>query len=317
MLEAIFKALQKQGKDWADLSTDELVILCDGESERVISENAQLINFMRQRTHHRYIIESAREVLRIFVPMLAQLSGAGQFKQSQAEWKFGFDESFRFILPLDDGRKVHLRGLIDRLDTAEIDGQKAALVFDYKTGGKSVDFAGMLYGLDLQLPIYLLASHTGNIAPAGAFFLPIGSATSSASPSDIDTVEATFNKAKGLFDGRFFESLDTAAASSGGWSEFYNFYVNKDGEPYSYYKTSGALNPDDFDALLEHTERCIKKLIEDLVAGTIRITPCRIGTNSPCTWCDYRPLCRFDWQINDYNILENIGKEQALEKMKE
>ena len=324
VLEAIFKTLKARGKDWADLSTDELIALCDAESERVISKNTQLVNFMRRRIHHRYIIQSAQEVVRSFVPMLAQLSKAGRFKQTEAELKFGPSDGTKIIIPLDDDRIVQLAGRIDRLDTADIEGPStqlgtgpAAIVFDYKSGGKSVDFAGMLYGLDLQLPIYLLAARGENTTPAGAFFLPINSPTASASLSNIDTIEAAFNKAKGLFDGRFFEALDTAAASSGGRSEYYNFYVNKDGEPYSYYKTSGALKPDDFAALLDHTERCIKKLIADLSAGSISVTPFRIGTNSPCTWCDYRPLCRFDWQINDYNILDGIGKEEALNKMRQ
>jgi hypothetical protein len=26
-------------------------------------------------------------------------------------------------------------------------------------------------------------------------------------------------------------------------------------------------------------------------------------------------VCRFDWQVNEYNRLESIGKEKALEKM--
>jgi ATP-dependent helicase/nuclease subunit B len=316
VLEAIFKALKAKGKDWADLSGDELMALCDTESERVISENSQLVNFMRQRIHHRYIIQSACEVLRSFVPMLAQLSKAGHFKQIEAELKFGPSDGVKIVIPLDDKRIVQLAGRIDRLDMADIDGQPTAVVFDYKSGGKSVDFAGVLYGLDLQLPIYLLAARGENTIPAGAFFLPIASPTTSAVLSDIDTVEAAFNKAKGLFDGRFFEALDTKAAASGGRSEYYNFYVNKDGEPYSYYKTSGALKPDDFTALLDYTEGRIKKLIEDLSAGCISVTPFRIGTNSPCGWCDYRPLCRFDWQINDYNILDNVGKEEALERMK-
>ncbi|MHC5154976.1 MAG: PD-(D/E)XK nuclease family protein, partial [Planctomycetota bacterium] len=100
-----------------------------------------------------------------------------------------------------------------------------------------------------------------------------------------------------LFDGSFFEALDTHAG--GGWSAYYNFFVNKDGDPYSHYKNSGALKPDDFAALLDHTERQIKQLVTDLTAGCIRITPFRKGTESPCSWCDYRPLCRFDWQINE------------------
>ena len=316
VLEAVFKALKKQGKDWADLSGDELIAVCDAESERIISQDTQLSNFIRRRAHHRYIIQSAREVLRSLVPMLAQLSNAGQFKQAEAELRFGFDESLRLVLPLDDRRNIYLRGLIDRLDIADVDGKKTAVVFDYKSGGKSVDFAGMLYGLDLQLPIYLLAVKGQGMTPAGAFFLAINSGIPSASPSDIDTIQAAFNKAKGLFDGRFFKAMDTQAATSGGWSEFFNYYVNKEGDPYGHYKTSGALKPEDFQTLLDHTERCVKKLIADLAAGCIRIAPYRIGTCSPCSWCDYRAVCRFDWQINDYNFLDTVGKEQALNKMR-
>jgi ATP-dependent helicase/nuclease subunit B len=298
------------------LGTDELIALCDTESERVISENSQLVNFMRRRIHHRYIIQSACEVLRSFVPMLAQLSKAGRFKQAEAELAFGPSDGVKIVIPLDDKRIVQLAGRIDRLDIADINGQPAAVVFDYKSGGKSVDFAGMLYGLDLQLPIYLLAARGQNTIPAGAFFLPIVSPTASASVADMDTIEAAFNKAKGLFDGRFFEALDSAAAPSKS-SQFYNFRVSKEGAPYSDYNRQGALKPEDFKILLDHTEQCIKKLIADLAAGSISVTPFRIRTSSPCSWCDYRPLCRFDWQINDYNILDNIGKEEALVRMKE
>ncbi|MHC4287613.1 MAG: PD-(D/E)XK nuclease family protein, partial [Planctomycetota bacterium] len=316
VLEAIFKALKAKGKDWADLGTDELIALCNTESERVISENSQLVNFMRRRIHHRYIIQSACEVLRSFVPMLAQLSKAGRFKQAEAELAFGPSDGVKIVIPLDDKRIVQLAGRIDRLDIADINGQPAAVVFDYKSGGKSVDFAGMLYGLDLQLPIYLLAARGQNTIPAGAFFLPIVSPTASASVADMDTIEAAFNKAKGLFDGRFFEALDSAAAPSKS-SQFYNIRVSKEGAPYSDYNRQGALKPEDFKILLDHTEQCIKKLIADLAAGSISVTPFRIRTSSPCSWCDYRPLCRFDWQINDYNILDNIGKEEVLVRMKE
>jgi ATP-dependent helicase/nuclease subunit B len=317
VLEAIFKALKQQGADWGDLSVEELITLCDAESEKVLSSSTLLVNFMRKRSHHRYIIQTAREVLRLFVPMLGQLSRAGRFKQTAAELKFGPSDGIKIVIPLDSERAVQLAGRIDRLDVAEIDGKRAAVVFDYKSGGKAIDFAGMVYGLDLQLPVYLLAaSRTGQgYVPAGAFFLPIVSGTNAAALSGLDAVQAGFNKAKGLFDGSFFDAIDAEAAPSG-WSGYYNFYVNKDGEPYSHYNSSGAMKPDDFQVLLDYTEQRIKKLMTDLAAGTIRITPYRIGTQSSCSWCDYRPLCRFDWQINDYNILENCDKEQALEKMK-
>ena len=104
--------------------------------------------------------------------------------------------------------------------------------------------------------------------------------------------------------------------AGGGWNRYYNFYTNKEGNPFSNYGKSGALKPEDFEALLNYAVECVKKLAGDLSGGKIDITPYRLGKTSPCTWCDYRALCRFDWQVNDYNILESCGKEEALEKMK-
>ena len=121
------------------------------------------------------------------------------------------------------------------------------------------------------------------------------------------------NKAKGLFDGRFAESLDTTKNS--GWNRHYNFFISKDG-PYGHYASSGALKPADFQALLDYTVECVCRLAGEMSGGKIDITPYRLGTASPCSWCDYRALCRFDWQVNDYNILESCDKEQVLDKIK-
>jgi len=49
-------------------------------------------------------------------------------------------------------------------------------------------------------------------------------------------------------------------------------------------------------------------LAAGIVAGYIDAHPYRLGTESPCTHCDYRALCRFDWQINDYRFLDVKGK---------
>ena len=58
--------------------------------------------------------------------------------------------------------------------------------------------------------------------------------------------------------------------------------MNKEGTPYSYYKTSGALKPEDFQTLLDYTVECVKKLVADLSGGKINITPYRLGKQSPC-----------------------------------
>jgi len=120
-------------------------------------------------------------------------------------------------------------------------------------------------------------------------------------------------KAKGILNGEFFQQLESSAAS--GWGKFYNFRISsKDGQ-YGDYGRSGALRPNDFEKVLEFTAKKIIELAEEILSGKIQVNPYRLGTMSPCGYCKYKPVCRFDWQINDYNSLEPLSKLQVLEKI--
>ncbi|MHC4740682.1 MAG: PD-(D/E)XK nuclease family protein, partial [Planctomycetota bacterium] len=88
--------------------------------------------------------------------------------------------------------------------------------------------------------------------------------------------------------------------------------VTKDGEPYGSYNNRGALKPEDFQSVLTFAEQKIASLAQDILAGKIDILPYRIGTASPCGYCKYKPVCRFDWQINDYNPLPSLNKTEVL-----
>ena len=120
-------------------------------------------------------------------------------------------------------------------------------------------------------------------------------------------------QAKGIFNGEFFQQLDASASS--GWGRFYNFRVSsKDGQ-YGDYGKSGALKPDDFDEVLEYAEQRIVELAGEILSGKVEVRPYRLSTVSPCSYCKYKPVCRFDWQINDYNFLQSLNKLLVLEKM--
>ena len=95
-------------------------------------------------------------------------------------------------------------------------------------------------------------------------------------------------------------------------NRFYNFFFAKNG-PYGNYNKSDALKPDDFEKLLRFTETKIIRLAEESVSGRISVNPYRLRDRSPCGWCEYRAVCRFEWPINDYNHLEAVSKEQMLE----
>ena len=66
---------------------------------------------------------------------------------------------------------------------------------------------------------------------------------------------------------------------------------------------SVLFSPADFEAFLNFGSRKITDLAGQITSGKITALPYRLGTDSPCKQCEYKPVCRFDWQINNYNLL--------------
>ena len=310
VIETLFVRLRDRGLSWGTATPDELSAMYEATLAETLTANATITAFMRRQMHPRYIIEAACETLRRFVPALAELERAGAFSQAGSEYEFRFELS----------KGIFLRGRIDRVDRADIGGRKAAVIFDYKRTSRSPDWTKFYYGLDVQLLMYVLAipSLPKELAVetiAGAFYVPIELSGQTLPPDEVDEEQAKFAyKAKGIFSGDFAGALDGAA---GGRSRYYNFAFDKEGQPYNYYSHSGVLRPQDFETLLTYAQRIIGQLAGQIRSGSITAAPYRIGKTSPCGYCDYKAVCRFDWQINDYNILEGCGKEMTLEKMKE
>jgi ATP-dependent helicase/nuclease subunit B len=176
------------------------------------------------------------------------------------------------------------------------------------------------HGLDMQLPIYMLAvrntSGGRDIARqvVGAFYMPVEVGPQSATLDELAEAKDIFNyKAKGIFNGEFHRQLDRTADN--GWSKFYSFRVSAKDEQYGNYAISAALKPGDFESVLRFAEQKVIELAGEILAGKIDIRPYRIATDSPCGNCKYKPVCRFDWQINDFNLLPSLDKTQVLEKI--
>jgi ATP-dependent helicase/nuclease subunit B len=87
--------------------------------------------------------------------------------------------------------------------------------------------------------------------------------------------------------------------------------TQKDGV-YGRYGSSAALRPDDFAALLRFADGTIGKMAQSILSGQIEVRPYRCGEETPCSRCDYRAVCKFDWQIDDYRKIDAIGKTEFL-----
>jgi len=322
VLDALLKRLDAEGKDFAATDDDELIKFVREEIGKIMKKDSFISNFVSRRGYNEFIIKSAGKVLEDCVMAIAQMVRTGSFRPKFSEVSFGKAKGSRdtlgdYELVLADKRVLSLDGKIDRLDFADVGGEKITLVFDYKRRETSFSWSEFCHGLDMQLPIYMLAvrntGDTGNKNVAGAFYMPIEVSPKKATLGKLPDRSDSFEyKAKGIFNGEFYRQLDGQTDS--GWSRFYNFCVTAKDEQYGNYARSGALKPNDFESFLRFTGQRIIQLAQEIVSGKIDVSPYRLGQVSPCSYCKYKPVCRFDWQINDYNFLESLSKSRVLER---
>ncbi len=324
VLDSLQRRLSAESETFASVKEDRLVQLVDEQIAVLMEQDRFLSSFAQRSAHNAFVVYSAGEVLRDCVLAIAQMVRAGSFLPQLSEAAFGHvgDASgkfSRFELPLPDGRKLVLSGKIDRLDIAEIDGRKAALVLDYKRtqSGARFDWSDLCHGLDVQLAIYMLAVHDAGSAYAdeiaGALYMPIETPPERATPGELDADSRKFRrKARGIINGAWCGHLD---AKVGGYSDYYGFYVKKDGDPYGQYSRSNALKPEHFTRLLEWSRKNIIRLGADIASGRIECKPYHRGSERGCTFCEFLPVCHFDWQINDYNFLQPISKDDLIAKL--
>jgi len=324
VLDSLQRRLLAERQDYASVKEDRLVQLLDEQIAKLMGEDPFLSKFVQRAAHNAFVVYSAGEMLRDCVLAIAQMVRAGSFRPRLSEVAFGHiaDASgkfSRFELPLPDGRVLVLSGKIDRLDIAEVNGKKAALILDYKRtpSGARFDWSSLYHGLDVQLAIYMLTvRHAGSAYAddvAGAVYLPIEATPQRATPSEFDEETRKFqHKAKGIINGAYCAHLDAKASKN---SAFYNFYVKTDGDPYGQYSRSNALKPEHFTRLLEWSRKNIIRLGADIASGRIECRPYHRGNERGCQFCEFLPVCHFDWQINDYNLLAPANKDRLIERL--
>ncbi len=323
VLDALLKRLDAEGKDFAATDDGELITLLREEIEKLTKKDSFISNFVSRRGYNEFIIDSAGRVLEDCVMAIAQMVRTGSFRPKFSEVSFGkagdtHDTLGKYELVLADKRVLSLDGKIDRLDYAVVGDEKIALVFDYKRRDTSFSWSEFSHGLDMQLPIYMLAvrnaADPGTKNVAGAFYMPIEVSPRKTTLGELLERSDNFEyKAKGVFNGKFYRQLDGGTDS--GWSRFYSFRVTSKDRQYGNYAISGALKPNDFEGLLRFAEQKMIQLAQEIVSGKIDVSPYRLGQVSPCSYCNYRPVCRFDWQVNDYNFLESLSKSRVLERV--
>ena len=133
----------------------------------------------------------------------------------------------------------------------------------------------------------------------------------SADPADPDF--SLHPKPRGIFDSRYLGALDKELEV--GPSPVIAAQINKTDGQFGRRDSSDVAAPDEFAALLRHVRDKLAALADQLISGDVSVSPYRLGRQSPCSDCEFRPVCRFDPSINRYHLLPQMKRTEVLDRV--
>ena len=315
-IEKLSGSIIKNGYSWKTVPQDflerETVKITD---DIIIKLEADFDTPSMRRTR---LLARIKEMVEESVKYISQHLRAGEFEPLGYEIEFGEGKQYGSISFELGGKKVRLRGKVDRADIYyDSEGRKYVRVIDYKSGEKSFDYSAMFYGLQMQLILYLdRICEEKDASPAGVLYFrlfdPSVEKLPDTSDREIEENITAKHKMSGvvLDDDEIISAMDKNAGSQ---SSVIPVSRNKNG---SLSKYSSVLTSAGFRDMQKHINRLIKKVAKDIVTGKNDIMPINYDKNNACTYCDYKKICLFDEHCGGrYNELEKLERDEVFEKI--
>ena len=182
------------------------------------------------------------------------------FKPSMFEAKFGNEETETLKIGNVDKDGIEISGKIDRVDVSEADGEKVGIIIDYKYGQTKFRLAELEEGLDLQLPIYILALRDlFGVIPVAAEFYALKT-----------------SRKTGIYNEELIDKLKLNIKPT---------------------RKSLSVDNKEFNKLLKDAESHILKFSKEIRKGKIELAPANIDFCGEGN-CDFANVCRIDkWRL--------------------
>lgn len=256
---------------------------------------------------HRTMARKLSRIVSQTSAMLGEHAALSAFRPVGLEVDFGPQGIMPSLsLYLGEGRWMDIAGRIDRVDAAESQDGTLLRILDYKSSAVKLKLDEVAHGLSLQMLTYLdvVVTHAPHwlgrpAKPAGVLYLHVHNPLlHTANGLDDSGAEEALRKEyrmEGLVlaDGEAVQLMDESLESSGK-SSVVPVEYKKDG---TFSARSQVADGAQWDTLRKAVRRNISKIGKRIVDGDVDIAPYRLGKRSPCTMCEFRPVCQFDGQL--------------------
>lgn len=195
------------------------------------------------------------------------------------------------IMPVEKYPDYTLVGILDKVYFLKEQENTLIAIVDYKTGNANLNLDSILYGINMQIPIYLLLLEKlplSNIKPIGIYLQKV---LPSIPEQDKIHTEEELKKKMLKLQGfsikeenrliKFDPTYENSKWISGMKTSSKGFY------PYA-----KVWNENDFKKISLITQRKIEEAIEEIEKGNYQINPKRIGMELVgCAYCTYKDIC--------------------------
>lgn len=231
------------------------------------------------------------------------------------------DDIPAYTVQLPTGHSIAVRGSVDRVDVLRHDGGVFLRVVDYKTGAKEFKLSDILYGLNLQMLLYLHAieqngeERYGSVTPAGILYMPAGVPVIAADDLTEDEIMKKIGdnyKMNGLLldDVRVIKGMDKSEAGT------YIPVKIKNGE--SAGKSLATLAQ--FGSIFKKLDLTVAAMGKALYDGKIEAAPVK-GAHDACEYCPYDSVCAYrmseprnTFGVDNDEVYRQIEKELGGEQ---
>lgn len=270
---------------------------------------SEFIGDMSKKTaRFRYIFNKLCEQTYKILENIIDEINSSDFKPLDFELEFGENAQLPAI---DISINAMLEGKIDRVDGYIKDNKLYIRVLDYKSSKKSINLTDIYNGINLQMLIYLFAlkkisldrykklnNNIEDVLPASALYIQ----------SKIPVKNSQQELLKHFQrDGIILDDTDIIKAMEKSSSpKFLPIKFNVDGSVRS---SSFVISPLKMVRLSNFIDKKLKDLADEISFGDVSENPYVYGSDSSCTYCEYKQACHFDENIHSPRYLPKVSDE--------
>lgn len=254
-----------------------------------------------------FFLKKLKEELRFVIDTIREQTNLSCFRQALYEKKIFMNK--------DRNIKVTFMGIVDKILYQEKDGMTYVAIIDYKTGTPQTNISNTIYGIEMQLPIYLYLvkeSHLFENVKFTGFYL-----------------QKILNNEISIQKNKTYEEIKKERLKLVGYSSDQEYLVEKVDVNYAnsnviqgmkltqkgFAHYSKVMSEEDMNQLVSLVDEKIEQAITDILEVRFLINPKKIGFKDlGCEFCPFRELCyKNDKNIvylKEYQGLDFLGGEE-------